>query len=175
MNKPKIVILRGKNASGKTTAFYNLRDYSFKDKNILKNWIFIDNNSIKRMFSNLDDENWKDISKDILFYVLKKVLPLRRNVIVEETSKETLHKYLKKEIAQNNYQIITFQFEVSLKNAIERDKERVKTKQHIGLGKEKIEELRKIHEGSFDKESIVINTDKMNQEEVVNFILKNIQ
>lgn len=169
--KPKIVILRGKNASGKTTAFYNLKNYFFKDKKLFKNWIFVDNTAIKGMFTNLDDPKWKDYSKKILLEVIKTVLPLKRNIIVEETSKEMLNRNFSKEIRKYNYQIITFQFEVSLRNAILRDKKRVKEKTHPGLGEKKIKELREFHEDNLDQEGIIINTDNLNKEQVIKFII----
>ena len=175
MEKVKIIILRGNNASGKTTAFYNLRDYSFKDKKVFKNWIFIDNNSIKRMFSNVDDQNWKMTSKEILLDLIKKILPLKRNIIIEETSKEMLIKYFSKELKKYHYKIITFQFIVSLDEAIRRDKKRVEEKKHPGLGKLKIKELREFHNKSLDKEGIIVNTNKLNKEQVVKFIIKNIR
>src|SRR3989344_5848613 len=175
MKRQKIIILRGKNASGKTSTFYSLRDYSFKDKKMFKNWIFIDNNSIKRMFSNLNNPNWKDISKEILIYILEKVLPLKKDIMIEETSKEMLNKYLGNKLNKYNYKLITFQFEVSLEEAIARDKNRVKEKTHPGLGKVKIKKLRDINNNSLDKEGIIVDTDKLDKEQVVKFIIQKIK
>ena len=121
--KPNIVILRGKNASGKTTAFNNL-----KKENKLKNWIFIDNSKIKERFSDLEDEERKKLSKESLIRSIKEVLPLKQNIMVEETSKEMLDRNFSKELKKYNYQIITFQFEVSLRNAILKDKKEQKKK-----------------------------------------------
>src|SRR3989338_828633 len=168
----KIVILRGKNASGKTTAFNNLKNYYHKDKNLFKNWIFVDNGAIKGMFTNLDDQNWRDYSKKIFLDVLKTILPLKRNILIEETYNEMLNRNFNKEIKKYNYQIMTFQFKVSLKNAILRDKKRVKEKSHQGLGEKKIKELRKFHQDHLDKEGIIINTDKLSKWQVINFVIK---
>ena len=121
--KPNIVILRGTNASGKTTAFNNL-----KKENKLKNWIFIDNSKIKERFSDLEDEERKKLSKESLIRSIKEVLPLKQNIMVEETSKEMLDRNFSKELKKYNYQIITFQFEVSLRNAILKDKKEQKKK-----------------------------------------------
>ena len=67
MKNSKLIILRGKPTSGKSTAFHNLR----KDKR-MKDFIFVDFCYIKGMLENLSDEERRNSGKEILFFIMKK-------------------------------------------------------------------------------------------------------
>jgi|GEM_PF-2862415 len=170
MINPRLIILRGKPTAGKTTAFHNLK----KDKR-MKNIIFIDFSSIKNKFNKFPDEERRKLGKQILFEKLKETMPSKKDILIEEMSKETIHKYLKKEIKKYNYKIIVFQFEISLETAYKRNVKRAKEKWHPLMTKEQLEELHKLHEERFDKNAVLINTERLNKKEVVEFIIKKLK
>jgi predicted kinase len=170
MENPILVILIGKPTALKTTAFHNLE----KDKR-MKNFVFIDFSSIKNKFENLPDEERKKLGKQTLFKKLKEVMPSKRDILIEEMSKETINKYLEKEIKKYDYEIIVFQFEISLETAHKRNIKRAKEKWHPLMTKEQLEELHKMHEERFDKNAILINIEKLNKKQVVDFIIKKLR
>jgi predicted kinase len=160
MGKPRLVILRGKPTSGKSTAYANLK----KGKE-MRGWLFVDHCFLKQNLG-------RELGKKSLFAILKVILPSKENIIIEEMSRETIMKYVGKYIKKYNYNIIVFQFEVSKEIAYKRDIQRAKEKWHPYMGKKKIDEMHKIHEERFDKSAILINTDKLGKRKVVEFILK---
>lgn len=160
---PKIVILRGKPTSGKSTAFKALR----KNKR-MNDFIFVDHAAIKEAFG-------KELGKKILFFSLKEVMPSKKNIIIEEMSRETLKKNVGKEIKKFGYNIVVFQFEVSLKTAYKRDVIRAKAGEHKKMGKKLMDKMHKMHEERFDKEGIVIDTNKLNKSQVVDLILRELK
>jgi predicted kinase len=162
---PRLIILRGKPTAGKTTAFHNLE----KDKR-MKNITFIDFSAIKNKFSKLPDEERRTRGKETLFKILKELIPSKKDILIEEMSKETIEKYLEKEIKKYHYKIIVFQFEISIETAYKRNIQRAKENWHPIMTKPKIEGLHKLHEERFDKEAILINTENLNQKGVVDFI-----
>ena len=161
--KPRLVILRGKPTSGKSTAYMNLRK-----RKEMKNWLFVDHCVLK-------DSLGKDFGKKALFSILKIVMPSRQNIIIEEMSRESIMKSLGKYVKKYNYQIIVFQFEVSKRVAYKRDVQRAKEKWHPYMGKKKIDELHKMHEEKFDKSAILVDTDKLNKGKVIELILKKLK
>jgi predicted kinase len=168
---PKFVILRGKPTSGKSTAFRNL-----KKKKEMKDWIFIDHPIIKRMVENLKDH--KEVSKKLLFGMVKKAIKTKKNIIMEETSRSTLKKYTGNYIKKYNYKVIVFQFTILKKSAYKRDIQRVKEKEciHIKeLGKDFIDYIHEYHDKNFDPTGILIDTNKLGKRQVVNIILENIK
>ena len=161
--KSKLVILRGKPTSGKTTAFHTL-----KKRKELKDWIFID-------FPKIKDKVGKEKGKLKLMEKIKKAMKTGESILIEEMSKETLNKYLSKEIKDCGYKIIIFQFEVSLDEAYKRDVKRAKDKWHPFMGKKQVDELHKMHEERFDEEAVLVDCNKLNKKEVVEFILKKLK
>ena len=115
----RIVLLRGKPTAGKSTAFHNL----LSDKR-MDNWVFIDHPGIKNIFHEFENETKKRFGKHTLFYAIKQLLPLKKDIILEEMSRETLMSNLGKEIKKYKYKIIVFQFEISFKTALKRSEER---------------------------------------------------
>ena len=158
-----LVILRGRPTSGKTTALRTL-----KNKKDMKDWIFIDHSAIKTLLG-------KEKGKKKLHELLKKALLTGKNILTEETSRETLKKYIGKELKESKYKIIVFQFWVSTKTALKRDVHRAKNGWHLFMGKNKIKELHKMHDERQDKEAVLVNTDKLNKKQVIEFIIKELK
>jgi tRNA uridine 5-carbamoylmethylation protein Kti12 len=163
MKKPKLVILRGKPTSGKSTAWHNL-----KKKRQLENWLFVDH-------SNLKENLGKDLGKMSLFSVLKTVMPYQKNIIIEEMSKKTLLKNINYSIKKYNYQIITFQFEVSRIEAYKRDIQRSKDKWHAFMGKKLIDHFHDYHDERFDENAYLVDCNKLGKRAVVDFIIKKLK
>ena len=159
--KPRLVILRGKPAAGKSTAYAALRKHKK-----MKDWVFVDHCAFKTDLG-------KEGGKKKLFSELKKVVPSKKDIIIEEMSKESVMKGVGKEAKKYNYEIIVFQFEISLKKSKKRDVHRVLSKGHDRkFILDNIEDLYKMHDERFDKEGILVDTDKLNKRQVVKFILK---
>jgi len=160
MKKPKLVILRGKPAAGKSTAYGTLRK-----KKAMKDWLFVDHCKLK-------EDLGKELGKKSLFAVLKAVIPSKKNIVIEEMSKKSIMESLKKEVKKYGYKIIVFQFEISLKKSKRRDIHRVLDKGHDRkFILRNIEDLHKMHNERFDKNAILIDANKLSKKEVVEFIL----
>lgn len=171
MKKPKFVILRGKPTSGKLTAFRNL-----KKKKEMKNWIFIDHPRVKRMVENLKDH--REVSKKLLFGMVKEAIKTKKNIIMEETSRSTLKKYTGNYINKYKYKVIIFQFTILKKSAYKRDVQRIKEKECIHvkeLGKDFIDYIHKYHDKNFDPKGILIDTNKLGKRQVVDLILEKLK
>jgi predicted kinase len=165
--KPKLVILRGKPTSGKSTAFQSL-----KGKKKFKEWVLIDHPALKRWFEHIKD---KELRKKALFAVLKEAMKEKKNILLEEMSEKTIKKYINYHIKKYNYQIITFQFAISLKEAYKRDVKRAKEKWHPFMGKKEIKKMHKMHDNRFDPSAILVDCNKLNKKQVVEFILKRLR
>ena len=160
----KLVILRGKPAAGKSTAYANL-----KKRKEMKNWLFIDHCKLKT-------ELGREKGKIALMDELKKAMPTKKDIIIEEMSEKTLKKYIRYYIKKYDYKIITFQFEVSLKDSKNRDIRRVIDKGHDRkFILKNIKELHKMHDERFDKKAFLIDTGKLNKKQVVDFIIKKLR
>jgi len=163
MKKSKLVILRGRPTSGKTTAYASL-----KKKKEMKNWVFIDHIFLKKMLG-------KEFGKKGLFALLKIVMPTRKNIVIEEMSREAVGKYLNSFIKKYKYDIIVFQFTVKTDTAYKRDVQRSKEIKYRPMGKRKINALHEMHDERFDKNGILIDTNKLGKGQVVNLIIKNLK
>lgn len=163
MKQPRIVILRGKPTAGKSTAWHALG----QDKR-MKDFIFID-------FAKKKGELGKDEAKKWLFEELKQKMLTGKDIIIEEMSEETLRKYIDKEIEENEYKILVFQFEISIETAHKRNFQRAEEKWHPLMEKEKLEELHKMHEEKFDKNAILVDCNKLDKEQVVELIIKKLE
>ncbi len=129
----KLVILRGKPTSGKTTAFHTL-----KKKRVLKDWEFIDLSAMKNRIKD------KEKAKRKLFELLKISMRAEKDILIEEMSEKTARKYISYYIRKYNYKIITFQFEVNLKEAHKRNIQRAKDKWHSHMTKKELEDFSEI-------------------------------
>jgi tRNA uridine 5-carbamoylmethylation protein Kti12 len=159
----KIIVLRGRPTSGKTTALRTL----IKRKE-LKNWIIIDHSKIKGEFG-------KEEGKKRLYELIKKSMLSRKNILTEETSRKTLNKYLRYYIKKYKYKITVFQFTVSTKTAYKRDIKRGREKWHPTMGKQWIDKMHKLHDERLDHQGIIVDTDKLNKNQTVNFIIKKLK
>lgn len=159
----KLVILRGKPTAGKSTAYASL-----KKKKEMKDWLFVDHCSLK-------DGLGKEFGKKSLFAILKVVMPSKKDIIIEEMSRESVNEYIGKEIKKYGYKIIVFQFEVSINTAYKRDIKRAKERWHPVMGKRLIKTLHIMHEKRFDNGAILVDCDKLGKREVVEFIIKKIK
>lgn len=167
MSKAKLVILRGRPTSGKSTSFHNL-----KKREEMKDWIFIDFCNIKdTLGETLNDKERKELGKKFLFAILKEALKTKKDIIIEEMSEDTVRKYISYYIKKYNYKIVVFQFIVSTKTAYKRDVKRAKDKWHPYMGKKWIDETHKMHDKRFDSNAILVDCDKLNKGQVVEFIL----
>src|SRR3989344_3014561 len=142
MKQRKIIIIRGLVTSGKTTTSHELAK-------ILPDYIFIDVWKIKEMFEplNLKDRTpLKEASKKAMITIMKEVMTsLKTSIIVQETSRTYLMKYLKR--------------------YIKREKPTMFTK---GLSEETWKENRV----KPAKKDIIINTSKNSINQVIKIILK---
>ena len=170
--KPIILLLKGGAATGKSSAFSNL-----KKEKVMNGWFFLDHPELKSWFEKMS--NIKELRKEVLFFSMKPLIKMEKNIILEEMSRETLNKYLGYYLKKYNYQIFTINFEVNdVKKSIRRDKLRVQrgTKHHLDiLNKKYIEENHEHHLKTIDKYGIIINSSTMNQRAVVETILKHIK
>jgi len=172
MKHPKLILLKGKPTAGKSTAWHSLRE----DKR-MKDWVFIDVAKMKGQFNNLGDETRKKLGKKLLFYTLKQVMPLKKNIIIEEMSEKTLRKYINPVIKKYSYKIITFYFDVSIEEAHERNVQRAKDKWHPYMAKKKLEEFHRYHvkELEEDVNPIMVDCNKLSKKKVVELIIKNLK
>jgi len=162
-SKPKLVVLRGKVATGKSTAFHNLQ----KNKE-MKNWIFVDHVRLKKILG-------KEKGKLALFSELKDALSTKNNIIIEEMSKETLMKYIGKDIRKHKYELLIFQFEGSLKGSIKKEAERRARKGKKPLGEKWVKKMHEHHKKISDPQGIIVDTDRLSRKGVVDFILKKLK
>lgn len=164
MKKSKFVILTGKPGAGKSTAWQTLRD-----SGKMKDWAFVDHAGMKSSFG-------KELGKKSLIAVLKVVMPSKKNIIIEEMARYSIIRDVGKQIKKYNYEIIVFQFDISLELSKKRDMQRVKDRRH---GRKKllknIEELHKMHDKKYDKEAIRIDSHKLNKKQIINKIIKNLK
>ena len=163
MKKPKLVIIRGRPTSGKSTAWHNL-----KKRKEMKDWLFVDHANLKTTFG-------KELGKHSLFAILKTIMPSKKNIIIEEMSEKTLKKHIKYYLKKHKYKIITFQFFVSTKTAYKRDIQRAKEKWHPKMGKRWVEKMHKLHDERLDPKGILVDTNKLGKRKVVNFIIENLE
>lgn len=166
MNTPRLVILRDKPTAGKSTTFK-----TFKKDRRLRNLIFVDFHSIKNRFDYLSDEQRKKLGKEVLFSVLKNIMPAKRDILIEEMSRDTIQINIKEEIKKGGYVIVVFQFEVSLETAKIRNVVRAKEKTHPLMNAKQLERLHEMHEEKFDKKGILVDTNLIDKKQVVEFIV----
>ncbi len=165
--RPKFVILRGLPSSGKSTALNHLKVLP-----AMKEWIIIHRSELKNWFHRLEDK--KEIADIALFSMLKEVLDHKKDIIIDETSRDQVMRYIGNKITKNKYEIIVFQFTADIKTAIERDARRVADPNHPHFRRINFKKLAKFHEENFDKTAVLIDTSILNEKQVVNRILKNL-
>ena len=160
----KIIIIRGRSGSGKSTISYELA-------RVLPNYAFIDIWKIKEMFEYLNPKNRKphnDISKKAVFFILKEAIKdgTYKNFIVQESSEKAIKKNLRNYLKKSD-EIYCFNLRVSLEDALKRNISREKKtmpKKHFIEAVQK--DLPKIRKGE-----IVINTSEKSIKQVIEEIL----
>ncbi len=162
--KPILISIHGPMASGKSTVcshLYNkLKDYVFVDKAYIKDTM------LKRL-KKTDREKAKEIANKVTIYMLKQVIPLQKNILLQEMRYCTIEKRLGDLLKKNNYRIVSFYLECSIEEAKKRDLVRINGQSRSGL----IDEMHSKH-GFSDPQDIVINTEKNNIEQTVEIILE---
>ncbi len=156
MKNPKLILLRGTPGSGKSTTFRNLKKH-----NDTKKWIFINHPKIKKKYG-------KESAKELLFLKIKENMKNRKNIIFEEMLHKTVKEKLSREMKKYGYKLKIFQFKISLETSIKRDKQRAKSKKDLIKN---IKELYNWHEKSRDKNAILVNTERLNEGEVIKLII----
>ena len=169
---PTISILRGPMATGKSTAYSNLRKHPK-----MKNWVFVDFPALKRLFENLGDANRKKFGKMVLIATLKEVMKTKRNIITEEFWEQGLKKHLSNYIKKYNYKILTFQFEAELEHTHHRNITRRKARGMKPRPKKEMKESIEIHKTVRNStgKTIFVNTSELNQKQTVDFIVKSLR
>jgi len=159
----RIIVLRGKPTAGKSTAFFNL-----KKRKEMRKFLFIDHCSLKNKLG-------KEQGKKALFEEIKNLLPTKKDIVIEEMSKETLRKNMGYYLRKYKYFIIVFQFEVSKLEAYKRNIQRARERWHPKMEKEWIDKMYALHEQRFDRKAILVDCDKLNKKQVVEFIIKKLK
>lgn len=154
----KIVIIRGPMASGKSTI-------SSKLSKELTNYVLVDRAYFKdNMFKEIKKSNRElavSLSKEVMFFIAKKLLDENYNVILTEIRSSKV-----KEVFGNEFSIHSFYLKCSLEECQRRDLKR----QNKVIRPEVVEKMHKKH-GFFDEEDVVIDTEKNSVEECLKLIL----
>jgi len=166
MLERKIVALRGYLASGKSTAFANLKIHKK-----MRNWIFIDFEGIRKMFDN-DKKTMTKYADASFFATLKELMKTGKNILTQETSEKMLLEKINKEIKRYKYKIETIALIVSPEISYKRAAERRMAKGLKPRSKKEVFESYKNRKESLDKEKIKIDVDNLNKEQVVERILR---
>jgi len=162
----KIIIIHGAMASGKSTITSKLNE-------ILKDYIFVDKAYIKdTMLKKVKIQNpklAKEISREAIFLITKRLMEKKKNIILQETRKESVEAALSKEIKKHKYKLFSFYLDITLDASHKRDKKR-----RADQGKRKsknVEKMFKLHAYP-SKDDIIINTEKLTIRQTINKILK---
>ena len=159
---PTIIAIHGPPAVGKSTITAELRKK-------LKNCAYVDRPNIKRGLKPIGRPISKKLSKKTSIAILKELIKLKKDVIVEEIAAADIKKKLKFALWWHDYKVHGFYLQCSVREAIERDKHR-KKKPRANL-------VRKIHKEypTLSEHETMINTEKTSIKESVKLILKSIR
>ncbi len=166
--QPKLVILRGPKASGKSTAFEGL-----KKKKMMRHWIFLDKTLVKSMFPPC--EKRKELVNKSVIALIKLSLTTEKNIIVEEITGGKLSDELADDVKKHQYNMITFQFEVSLENSYKRNKVRRKKRGLIPRSLQELKASIEYHEKTKDPHGIVVDTNTLNPRKTAQFIARQLK
>ena len=159
---PKIILIHGSMAVGKSTITEQLRKK-------LPNFVYVDRPYIKRGLKPLGRELAKKLSKETSYDIIKKIMKLKEDIIVQEVNVISLKKKLKSYLKKYKYKIYAFHLICSLKEAKKRENKRTKKSRPRLL--EKINKEFPLP----SKSEIIINTEKLSVRQSVNFIIKKIK
>jgi len=156
---PKLILIDGPVASGKTTTCYALKDK-------LKDYAFVDREIIKRLLKHSGKQDAKVITDKTINFIVAELMKLNKNILIQEKNPKDLEKIIKK--YGKKYQIYSFYLKCSLNEAIKRDRER-------GDNTE-ISIIKREYEFSPPKEKeIIIDTEKNNLNKTLKMILDSIK
>jgi len=170
MKKPKLVLLHGMIATGKTTALYNLRE-----RKEMKDWIIIDFCELKKQFAHLGDEKRKEYGKKALAAILKLLMKEKKNIVLDEMPEKSIRKYVGPQIRKYKYEVVPFQFTSKIELSIKREAERRIARGLKPHGEKWVRDFNEHHKKVFDKNAILIDTTKLNKKQVVDFIIKRVR
>lgn len=156
---PTILIIRGPMAAGKSTVC-RLLDEKLSD------FLFLDRAHIKdTMLKKATDRTLaRKLSKDVIYQMMRELMPLKLNLLLQEHSVPSVTKWLGDLVEKYNYQIVSIYLSCDVETAIKRDWKR--------CGKTRVNLVKELHLHSKpDKEDIQINTDTHRLEEVVHMIM----
>jgi len=159
---PKIILIHGSMAVGKSTITEKLMKK-------LPNFAYVDRPYIKRGLKPLGRELAKKLSKEASYDIIKQIMKLKKNIIVQEVNIVSLRKKLKSYLKKYNYKIYAFHLTCSLKEAKKREKNRTKKSRSRLL--EKI--TKEFPPPS--KFEIIIDTEKLSVRQAVDYIIKKIK
>ncbi|MBU0907899.1 MAG: AAA family ATPase [Nanoarchaeota archaeon] len=157
---PTLINIHGPIASGKSTTCDALRKK-------LKDFAFVDHAYIKRMLSPIGRTNAKKIFGEATIFILKELMKLRKDILVQERNPIKLKKRLKTFL--KGYHVHSFYLSCSLNEALRRDKSREKRPSPA----KKIKENHQMSKPT--KHDVIIDTEKYPLEKITNIILKQIK
>lgn len=166
----KLVLLKGKIATGKTTALHTLR----KCKE-MKNWVIIDFSALKHQFAHLGNEKRREYGKKSLYAILKILMEEKLNILLDEMSEKTLKENINYYIKKYNYQIITFEFTAKFKTSVKRETQRRIKRGLKPRGEHWVKDAHEMLLERFDKKGIIVDCDKLNKKQVVEFIINKLK
>ena len=159
---PKLICIHGPMAVGKST----ITEMLMKK---LPNFSYVDRPNIKRGLKPAGRQNSLIISKQATYFIIKELMKIKKDIIVEEINPTSIKKKLNKYIKKNKYKIYSFYLLCSLNEAIKRDIKRSKKSR-----KNRVKQIHKEFE-SINKEGIFINTEKLTANQTLKLILKEIK
>ena len=163
--KPKIILINGLIASGKSTLcsalIEKLNDFVFVDRAYIKETM------LRRVKKN-DKPLARKLSKKAVYVIVKGLMKDRYNLLLQEFSLGSLKKHLAGYIEKYGYEVHGFYLACSLEEAKKRDFER--------KGFERPEAVENIHNEheEFGKEGVIIDTEKCNLEQTLKIVYKEI-
>jgi adenylylsulfate kinase-like enzyme len=159
MLKMKIILIHGPMAAGKSTITEKLREK-------LPKYAYVDRPYIKGL-KPLGKELALKLSKKATYEIMKDIINLKKNMIVQEVNPVSLRKKLKNHLKK--YQVYAFYIKCSIKEAKKREKQRAK--------KARPKRLEEIHKKYAEpsKYETIIDTEKLSVKQSVDFILKSIR
>lgn len=156
---PKLILIHGPIASGKTTITQQLLTK-------LKDYAFIDRAYIKDMLKPSGKNDAKIIADKVVILALQELMKLNKNILVQERNTDELR------IPINNYgkkyNIYSFYLECSLDEAIKRDQLRIKKSGNINQINDSYNKVKP------NKDDIIINTQNNSINKCVQDILRKI-
>lgn len=153
---PKLIIINGPIASGKTTICNRLLKK-------LTNFAFVDRAYLKDMLKNSGREDAKIIADKTAAFIITELIKFKKDILVQEYDLSILQKIIKK--YGRNYEMHSFFLHCNLDSAIARDKKRIKQSGDI---EQIIYSHKKVKPETKD---IIIDTDKISVQKTLNKIL----